>query len=77
MAEGYPTDLTEAEEAVLEPLLSAAKLGGRPRTTSLRRVVEAIFYARLRSASVGREIRLRRSEARPAGVTRQVYRANA
>ena len=30
MAEGYPTDLAEAEEAVLEPLLPAAKPGGRP-----------------------------------------------
>src|SRR5512144_2088386 len=44
MTEGYPTDLAEAEWAVLEPLLPAAKPGGRPRTTCLRRVLEAIFY---------------------------------
>ena len=44
MAEGYPTDLTDAEWAVLEPLLPAAKPGGRPRTTCLRQVLEAIFY---------------------------------
>src|SRR5512143_3455055 len=44
MAEGYPTDLAEAEWVVLEPLLPAAKPGGRPRTTSLRRVINAIFY---------------------------------
>ena len=44
MAKDYPTDLAEAEWAVLEPLLPAAKPGGRPRTTSLRQVVEAIFY---------------------------------
>src|SRR5512144_2473972 len=44
MTEGYPTDLAEAEWAVLEPLLPAPKPGGRPRTTPLRKVVEAIFY---------------------------------
>ena len=44
MAEGYPTDLTEVQWAVLEPLLPAAKPGGRPRTTCLRRVINAIFY---------------------------------
>ena len=44
MAEGYLTDLTDAQWAVLEPLLPAAKPGGRPRTTPLRKVVEAIFY---------------------------------
>jgi transposase len=36
MAQGYPTDLVDAEWAVLQPLLSAAKPGGRPRTTCLR-----------------------------------------
>ena len=44
MAKDYPTDLADAEWAVLEPLLPAAKPGGRPRTTPLRQVVEAIFY---------------------------------
>ena len=44
MAKDYPTDLADAEWAVLEPLLPAAKPGGRPRTTPLRQVVEATFY---------------------------------
>jgi putative transposase len=44
MAEGYPTDLTDAQWAVSEPLLPPAKPGGRPRTTPLRRVIEALFY---------------------------------
>ena len=35
MEEGYPTDLAEAEWAMLEPLLPAAKPGGRPRTRAL------------------------------------------
>src|SRR5512144_442061 len=44
MVGGYPTDLTETEWAVVEPLLPAAKPGGRPRTTCLRRVINAILY---------------------------------
>ncbi|HYQ90844.1 MAG TPA: IS5 family transposase [Candidatus Competibacteraceae bacterium] len=44
MAAGYPTDLTDVEWAVLEPRLPAAKPGGRPRTTCLRRVINAILY---------------------------------
>ena len=40
----YPSDLTEAEWAVLEPLLLPAPGGGRTRTTDLREVVNAILY---------------------------------
>jgi len=43
MAQGYPTYLADAEWAVLQPLLPAANPGGRPRTTCLRQVVDAIF----------------------------------
>jgi putative transposase len=39
-----PTDLTEAEWAVLEPLLPPALPGGRPRKWPLRRIVEAMLY---------------------------------
>jgi putative transposase len=41
---GYPSDVSDAEWDVIAPLLPAAKAGGRPRTTSLRDVVNAIFY---------------------------------
>ncbi len=41
---GYPSDVTDAEWNVISPLLPGAKAGGRPRTTSLRDVVNAIFY---------------------------------
>jgi len=41
---GYPSDVTDAEWNVIFPLLPDAKTGGRPRTTSLRDVVNAIFY---------------------------------
>ena len=43
MVQRYPTDLTEAEWT-LAPLIPAAKRGGRPRTTDIREVVNAIFY---------------------------------
>jgi putative transposase len=40
----YQTDLTDPQWAVIEPLLPKAKPGGRPRTTDLRRVADAILY---------------------------------
>jgi len=40
----YPSDLTDAQWQLLEPLLPPARPGGRPRKTSLREVVNAIFY---------------------------------
>jgi putative transposase len=40
----YPSDLTDREWALIAPLLPAAKRGGRPRTTCLRAVMDAILY---------------------------------
>ena len=40
----YHTDLSDQQWALIEPLLPDALWGGRPRTTDLRRVVEAIMY---------------------------------
>jgi putative transposase len=40
----YDTDLTDASWALVAPLLPAAKAGGRPRTTNLRAILNAIFY---------------------------------
>jgi putative transposase len=45
MGQRYPTDLTEAEWTLLAPLIPAAKPGGRPRTTDMREVVNAILYS--------------------------------
>ena len=39
-----PTDLTDAEWAILEPLLPPPARTGRPRKWEMRRIVEAIFY---------------------------------
>ena len=44
LVQRYPTDLTEAEWTLLAPLIPVAKPGGRPRTTDMREVVNAIFY---------------------------------
>ena len=40
----YPSDLTDREWTLIAPLLPAAKRGGRPRTTCLRAVMDAILY---------------------------------
>jgi len=40
----YPSDLTEREWQVVAPLLPAPAQRGRPRTVSLRRILNGIFY---------------------------------
>lgn len=40
----YPTDLTDAQWSLIEPLLPVAKPGGRPRTVNLREVVNGMNY---------------------------------
>ncbi len=40
----YSTDLTDEEWALLSELIPRAKPGGRPRTTDIREVLNAIFY---------------------------------
>jgi putative transposase len=40
----YPSDLTDAQWQLLQPLLPAAKPGGRPRQTDVREVLNALFY---------------------------------
>jgi putative transposase len=42
--EPYSTDLTDEQWAVLEPLLPAAKPGGRPREVDLREVMNTLLY---------------------------------
>ncbi len=40
----YPTDLTDDEWRVLEPLIPPAKPGGRPRSVDSREILNAIRY---------------------------------
>jgi putative transposase len=43
-AKRYPTDLTDDEWRVLEPLIPPAKPGGRPRSADLREIVNGVRY---------------------------------
>ncbi len=40
----YSSDLTDAEWALVEPMIPPAKHGGRPRDVNVREVLNAIFY---------------------------------
>ncbi len=40
----YPSDLTNAEWALVEPLIPPAKRGGNKRTVDLREVVNGLMY---------------------------------
>lgn len=44
MSKTYPSDLTDEQWAVLEPLIPPCKHGGRHRTVDIRRVVNGILY---------------------------------
>jgi transposase len=41
---GYPTDLTDAQWAFIEPIIPAQEGPGRPRIVNLRRVLDALMY---------------------------------
>jgi len=40
----YPSNLTNEQWKLIEPLLPPVKPGGRPRTTELREVINGIMY---------------------------------
>ena len=40
----YPTDLSDAEWSVVQPLIPEAKTGGRPEEYLKREILNAIFY---------------------------------
>jgi transposase len=40
----YPSDVTDEQWALIEPHLPPAPLGGRPRKTDIRDVLNAVFY---------------------------------
>jgi putative transposase len=40
----YPSDLTDEQWNLLEPLIPPAKAGGRPRMVNLREVLNTLFY---------------------------------
>ena len=67
----YDTDLTNAAWARVAPVLPAARPGGRPRTTNLRAVLNAIFYL-LRT---GCQWRLLPREFPPCGTVYHYFQA--
>jgi putative transposase len=40
----YPSDISDEVWNILEPLIPPEKPGGRPRTTNMREVINAIWY---------------------------------
>jgi len=44
MRKPYPSDLTDEQWALLQPLIPPAKSGGAPRTVDLREVLNTLFY---------------------------------
>ena len=40
----YPSDLTDAEWALIAPMIPPAKRGGRKRSVDVREVLNGIFY---------------------------------
>ena len=40
----YPSDLTDAEWALIEPMIPPAKRGGRRRSVDIREVVQGLLY---------------------------------
>ena len=40
----YPSDLTDTQWAILEPLVPASKHGGRPRAVDIREIINTILY---------------------------------
>lgn len=44
MRKRYPTDLTDEQWAVIEPLIPPAKHGGAPRQVDMREVLNTLFY---------------------------------
>ncbi|MCZ8147736.1 MAG: hypothetical protein O9325_07810, partial [Roseomonas sp.] len=43
LRESFPSNLTDAQWARLEPLIPPAKPGGRPRKTNMRAALDALF----------------------------------
>ncbi len=65
----YASDATDAEWALLAPLLPAAKTVGRPRTTDLRDVFDAILYM----AATGCQWRMLPNDFPPVSTVRRYF----
>jgi transposase len=69
----YETDLTDAEWAIVEPLMPGPRPCGRPRAWALRQIINAIFYV-LRGGIAWRLISCLRTCRRRVSLVRAVAR---
>lgn len=67
----YASDLTEREWALISPFLPPARRGGRPRTTDLREVVNALLYM----ASTGCQWRMLPKDFPPLSTVQRYFYA--
>ncbi len=70
----YPTDLTDEQWVVIEPIVTYQSeddryKGGRPRTVNLRRIVDALLY----QARTGVQWRLFPTDFPPSGTVRYYF----
>jgi transposase len=65
----YASDLTDCEWALVIPFIPPAKTVGRPRTTSMRDVMDAILYI----ASTGCQWRMLPNDFPPASTVRRYF----
>jgi transposase len=65
----YASDLTDAEWALIEPLMPPLKTTGRPRTTRLRDVFDAILYV----ATTGCQWRMLPNDFPPVSTVRGYF----
>ena len=65
----YASDLTDAEWALIGPFLPAPRPGGRPRTTDLRDVFDAILYI----ATTGCQWRMLPNDFPPVSTVRRYF----
>lgn len=65
----YASDATDGEWSQIEPFLPPAKSGGRPRTTNLRDVFDAILYM----ASTGCQWRMLPNDFPPVSTVRRYF----
>ena len=71
----YDTDLADAAWSWVAPVLPAARPGGRPRTTDLRAVLNAIFYLLRTGCPTGCQWRLLPREFPPWGTVYHYFQA--
>ncbi|MFZ0207099.1 MAG: IS5 family transposase [Roseiarcus sp.] len=67
----YPSDVTDAEWALIEPLIPAAKRGGRKRKTDMRQTFNAVMYL----LSTGCQWRYLPKDFPPQGTVRRYFDA--